>query len=159
MVAIIMPSLNSLIKQLRIDYPTITIRQGDDFIWSPSSKTVSFDAASPAHAIDALLHEVAHALLDHQTFIYDLELLSKEVEAWDYCQTVLGPRYNHSIPHKYVENQLDSYRDWLHLRSLCPSCNQTGIQTQTNHYTCINCSGSWRVNDARRCRLRRVIEV
>lgn len=148
-----MQSLNSLVKTLQADYPHLTFARSDDFLWSPQLKTIFYTDDSSESA--ALLHELSHALLDHNTYEQDIELLVMETAAWEHARTVLGQRYAVAVDDNRIESHLDSYRDWLHLRSLCPTCSQTGFQTQTNRYSCMNCNGSWRVNDARRCRLRR----
>lgn len=152
-----MPSHSLLVKELKRDNPEVTFASGHDFMWSPDERTIHYGKLSTKNATASLLHETAHALLGHLSFDQDIELLAKEAEAWDYAKTILAPRYNVLISDAHVSEQLDSYRDWMHLRSLCPNCSQTGIQTKTNRYSCINCSGSWQVNDARRCRLRRIV--
>ncbi|MFS8119508.1 MAG: ImmA/IrrE family metallo-endopeptidase, partial [Microcoleus sp.] len=119
-------------------------------MWSSSERTIYNPTIRTEAALWAFMHEIAHALLDHRQFKTDIELVTKEAEAWEYAATNLAPRYEQKIPSHYIEKQLNTYRDWLHLRSLCPTCGQTGIQTQANRYSCINCNGSWSVNDARR---------
>ncbi|SRR6266496_5285996 len=150
-----MLSTSNLLEQCKIDFPQIRFANGDDFVWSTSTQTITYRALRSADDISALLHELAHAILDHQNFTSDIELVKKETEAWHYAATVLGQTYHHSIDDDALESQLNTYRDWLHQRSLCPNCEQTSLQTQTSHYSCFNCGSSWRVNDARRCALRR----
>lgn len=151
-----MPHTNSLVEDVRKDFPDINFVVGDDFIWSAASNTITYQPLKKPTDISAFLHELAHAKLKHINFGSDIELLSKEAEAWQYAQTYLAPRYNFAIVSDYIEDQLDSYRDWLHNRSLCPNCGQTGIQNATlAQYNCLNCDQKWRVNDARRCALRR----
>ncbi len=151
--------VESLAEQLKLDFPSLKFESGDDFMWSPVTKTVKYKKITSETDAWSLLHETAHASLNHSSFKSDIELLEKEVEAWDHAFSVIAPNYTLKITRPYIEKQLDSYRDWLHLRSLCPNCNQTGIQTKTSHYGCINCNDSWSVNDARRCNLRRYSSV
>ncbi len=101
------------------------------------------------------LHELAHAVLGHTGYRLDIELLRREREAWDAVRTTFAPHYEVPYDVDLIEDSLDTYRDWLHARALCPTCNLTGIQTKTNTYSCINCRCSWRPNDARQCALRR----
>lgn len=155
MVATTTRHTSSLIKQLAADYPDITFRQSDDFMWSPTSKTVYFASDKTKSAAWSILHETSHAILGHTDYSSDIELLLKEVEAWQHASDILAPAYRLVVDPDHAQAQLDTYRDWLHQRSLCPRCSQSGLQTQTNRYSCINCSGSWRVNDARRCALKR----
>jgi len=78
-----------------------------------------------------------------------------EREAWSYASRQLGPAYGVAIADNDAETALDTYRDWLHARSTCPSCQAIGVQTSKHHYSCVACHEKWRVNDARICALRR----
>lgn len=146
-----MPLTLSLLETLKHDFPHIDFYKGDIFRWSPSDKIVYYvntkDAAS-------LLHEVAHAALGHTRYHYDIELLRMEREAWDQAIN-LAKKYSVDISSEHIESILDTYRDWLHDRSLCPTCTATGIQIEANHYSCLACSDEWRANEARVCALRR----
>ena len=156
MVVIIMPShstLTSLVKQLRTDFPQITFTKGASFQWSPDTRTITYAPALQAGSL--LLHELGHALLGHADFSVDIALLRLEAAAWEHAVSTLAPRYDVAIDEDYLQSSLDTYRDWLHRRSSCPGCSQTGIQHQKNTYSCLNCRYSWRVNDARQCGLRR----
>ena len=103
----------------------------------------------------ALLHELAHALLGHSGYHFDIDLLRLERKAWDHARRVLAPRYNVTITQDDSENALDTYRDWLHNRSLCPDCHLSGLQTSTRAYLCVACARTWRANPAKTCALRR----
>lgn len=148
-----MPSTPSLRKQLTIDHPTLTFVDGTDYHWSPTQQSITVNASYPDNP--ALLHELAHALLNHTDYSRDIHLLAMERDAWSYATHTLAPRYNVTIDDDTVEDALDTYRDWLHARSRCPSCTATGIQSQRHQYKCIACGTSWQVNDARSCALRR----
>lgn len=154
-----MLSTTSLAKQLAHDYPELAFKAGDDFVWSPETRTILFRVSDQQNETWALLHELSHAVLGHDGFTNDIELIKKEVEAWHHARDALAPHYQLAITDTYIDTQLDSYRDWLHARSLCPRCRQTGLQTHTRRYSCMNCNVSWRVNDARRCALRRHLEA
>lgn len=147
-----MPSTTSLIDKLRHDFPRITFTASSTFHWSPDEQTIFY-----AEPIDAasLLHEVAHGVLSHTRYAYDIELLQMERDAWDYTLTTLAPRYATRIDRDQTEAMLDTYRDWLHDRSLCPTCDATGVQTAEHTYTCLSCRENWKVNEARSCALRR----
>lgn len=149
-----MPSTISLISALRRDFPALHFAKGDTFHWSPDEQTVFY-----ANTTDtaSLLHEVAHAALGHGDYTYDIELIKMERAAWDYVVTALGPTYLVTIDGEQIEAMMDTYRDWLHDRSRCPSCEATGMQTEAKCYTCLACNSSWRVNEARACALRRYI--
>lgn len=145
----------NLLARLRADYPAIIFQNAHDFYWSPRLATVFYaNIRTQAHK-KTLLHETAHAILGHTTYQRDIELLKIEREAWQFAQSTLGPTYGVAITDDTIETALDSYRDWLHHRSTCPSCTMNGVQIQANHYRCVGCNHNWRVNDARRCGLRR----
>lgn len=128
--------------------------QSDDFRWSPNDNTVYYRRPKHNEDIWSLLHEIAHAELGHTTFNLDIELLNHETQAWAHATSVLAPRFGVRIDDEYMQDHLDTYREWMFERSLCPTCGQTGLQTQ-NTYRCINCRCLWRANEARLCALRR----
>lgn len=153
MVATTMLSITSLVNKLQEDYPNITFSEGADFYWSPSDNTVYYDAGSDS--LESLLHELAHGLLGHVSYTRDVQLLEMERDAWNHARTILASRYGVVISKEMMEYALDSYRDWLHARSICPSCQATGVQMQKDTYKCLACRSKWRVNEARVCALRR----
>ena len=146
-----MPS-TSLLRRLKHDFPALSFVQSSEFRWSPKDSTIYY-AATPDAA--ALLHEVAHAVLEHTEYAYDIELLAMERDAWDYARNTLAKKYTVAISQEQTESMLDSYRDWLHDRSICPTCDATGVQTAPRRYTCLACDSVWRVNEARSRALRR----
>ena len=143
-----------LIEQLKAskDNP-LNFTQGTTFGWDYSTHTVTYDPSR--RKCDAyLLHEVGHAILGHQGYQTDTQLLEMERAAWDKARE-LADMYQIIIDDSDIEESLDTYRDWLHSRSLCPHCNSTGLQAASNHYRCAACQHEWRVNEARTCALRR----
>jgi hypothetical protein len=150
MAATTTPSINSIVSRLRASYPTLHFVHDKEDHWSFKEKTVYY-SGNPA----SLLHELSHALLEHQSYERDIELIVMEREAWHYAATELASQYGVTIQDKDVQNALDSYRDWLHARSTCPVCNASGIETSKSIYKCIACAHKWRVNEARLCALRR----
>lgn len=148
-----MASTNSLVSQLKAEYPQFQFVATNDFRWQPDTATISYDPIHPSAA--ELLHELAHALADHRNFSHDIRLLEMERDAWQLARTDLGPRYEVTITEDVIETALDTYRDWLHARSLCPNCKATGVQGGRAQYRCLACLTTWRVNDARHCALRR----
>lgn len=153
MVATTTQSITSLINKLATDYPAFQFKSGTDFQWEPATKTVFYDPKSSDAA--SLLHELAHAILEHGTFKKDIELIEIERDAWMHAKEHLASQYDIVITEDAVEEALDTYRDWLHARSTCPDCHATGVQIKQEHYSCIVCSTIWRVNDGRMCALRR----
>lgn len=145
-----------LVKRLSVDFPEFKFMQGEDFKWSSISQTIYYKNSDDEEFQGLLLHELSHALLGHFSYKLDIDLLKQESGAWDYAATTLAPRYTKPIDEAYLDDCLETYRDWLYKRSLCPSCGSTGLQTKTNTYSCVNCRCLWHVNDARQCNLRRL---
>lgn len=145
---------NTTLKKIISDYPDIHFSAGTTFSWSRDKQMIIY-APHKEDAISLLLHELAHAVLDHDNYKFDIQLLKKELEAWHYAQSILAPHYNVIINEDVKEAALDTYRIWLHKRSLCPDCNTSSIQTQTDTYTCAVCGCQWRANKATENDLRR----
>jgi hypothetical protein len=151
-----MPSI-ALLDRLIKDFPALHFKSGPQFEWQPKTKTVIYDAADPyrdAH----LLHETAHARLDHVSYERDIDLIKMERDAWELAKTDLGPRYEVAVPTALIHHDMDTYRDWLHARSTCPACGSSGIQIEKTAYRCVSCTRSWTVNEARTCALRRFVQ-
>lgn len=153
MVATTMPSTLSLLNQLRNDYPQIHFTRGDHFRWSSETKTLFYTNSESNQA--SLLHELAHAILEHKNYSRDIELIRCERDAWHFAQHTLAVTYDVIVTDEMAQNNLDTYRDWLHARSTCPACSATGIQNTINTYSCPACRHTWKVNEARNCALRR----
>jgi len=150
-----MPSIKELLRQLRKQYPDYDFVAGDEFRWSGASSTIVVAANAATADAAYILHELAHAILQHNDYHLDVELLRCESQAWNYAHETLAPRHKVPVSINLIEDALDSYREWLHARSACPNCGQTGLQNKTSTYTCLNCRCSWHPNDARQCALRR----
>jgi hypothetical protein len=151
-----MPS-NTFIERLQNDFQHLRFVQGGEFKWSPNNQTVTYttnDDAWTAH----LLHEVAHAALNHQECANDAEVIAYEVNAWQYASEVLAPKYNVDVPDIVREDALDTYRDWLHKRSQCPLCQSNGLEQHNNVYKCIYCHQTWRTNHRSCATTRRYVQ-
>lgn len=146
--------ITDLIDQLNKDFPNLIFKKDRKFLWSPI-KNIVFYNETDTHAKAFILHEVAHSLINHNSYKKDIELLIIEREAWDLAIHDLALRYKVDIDEEFVQTSLDSYRDWLHDRSTCPSCSSSGLQVSADTYRCIACGQTWRVNEARNCTLRR----
>lgn len=131
----------------------IVFKQASQFGWNHTNHTVSYNPQDPNGA-EYLLHEVGHAFLAHKAYMSDIELITLERAAWDKA-CIVGKSVDISITSELIERSLDSYRDWLHARSLCPTCSSTGYQVGNSAYTCPACHQKWRVNEARTCGLKR----
>jgi len=143
--------MHDLVQKLQSDNPSITFREGATFVWSPEAQQVTYVLSDTESEPWSLLHEVSHGLLGHATYSSDIDLLQKEVEAWEKA-TALSAHYGIVIDQEFVQHCLDSYRDWLHKRSICPACHLQGIQKSLETYSCINCGNTWGVTKERFCR-------
>lgn len=140
-----------MLDKLIAAYPQFQFVHSSTPHWNAAEHIIYYDD-NPA----LTLHELGHALLDHKKYAQDVQLVEMERAAWDVAQK-LAPQYGVNIEQDFVEAALDSYRDWLHRRSLCPVCGQTGIQSARDlAYTCPNCHHRWRCNPAKKCRLKRM---
>ena len=155
-----MEKIFSLTKKLSKDLASrpelthLTFTRGEMFSWDHTACAITYDPSEP-EAAAYLLHEAAHALLGHNTYRRDIELLDMERAAWQMAIEI-APTYDVAIDPDLTEDALDTYRDWLHARSLCPRCGATGIQTHhAAAYQCLACHHTWKVNEARSCALRR----
>lgn len=154
-----MPSKNTtpppipveLLTRIRADFSDLEFRRSTHFSWHAGSKHISYRKLDTIQAVWALLHEIGHAELEHADFSSDIELLQKEVTAWAKAHEI-SARYNITIDQDYIEDNLDSYRDWLHIRATCPTCFERCLQTDRHTYTCHNCGTTWRVTGSRLCR-------
>lgn len=149
-----MQSTRSLIKRLRADFPGYKFESSNGFWWSAHQQAIHFDPLAE-HSTVYSLHELSHAILGHQGYEYDIDLVKLERDAWDYARRILAPEYGVTMDSDIIQNNLDTYRDWLHARSQCPECEATGLQTRQRYYRCLACGHQWRVNEARICALRR----
>jgi hypothetical protein len=145
--------MQALLHKLAADFPTLNFQPGEQFCWSPEEKQVTFklDSANERIGQWALLHEVAHALLGHNTYASDFELLQLEVAAWEKARQ-LAPGYGCEINADHIQDCLDTYRDWLHRRSTCPTCGNRSLQETHRQYSCFNCDTKWHVTASRFCR-------
>lgn len=142
-------SSDAFVKKVASDYAQFRFEPGQTEHWSPRTNTITYN---PGHSGDDLrfgmLHELAHGLLGHTRYNSDFELLKMESLAWAEAAKI-GRRYGVIISPDHIQNCLDTYRDWLHRRSTCPSCGAHGLQTDNAHYQCFNCRHSWRVSSRR----------
>lgn len=143
-----------LLSALRTDFPDFRFKPGKRFQWSPQTKTIWFTKNSDAPARWSLLHEIGHALLNHEDYNRDHELISYEVAAWQKAKE-LAPKYGVAIDQNHIEDCLDGYRTWLHQRSTCPECHTVSTQASRSEYQCFNCGTRWKVSLSPLCRVHR----
>jgi hypothetical protein len=145
--------LEQLLSDIARDYPDLSFIESAHFAWHAGKRHVSYQKSgkNTQQSIFALLHELGHALLGHTDYTHDIELLQLEVAAWDKARA-LAETYGVELDEDYLQDCLDTYRDWLHLRSTCPSCFGRALQASQDRYRCFNCQTSWSVSRSRLCR-------
>ena len=146
----------SLIEKFKSDFPKIHFIASDDFKWSAKSQTITYDVSDPNWK-EHLLHEIAHAKLHHSECESDAELIDYEVSAWQFAKIVLAPKYSLKISDHVSEEALETYREWLHKRSLCPNCDTNGLEQSDHTYYCVSCDKKWKVTDRRHSTPRRYL--
>jgi len=145
--------MDALIAKLRELFPDLQFTAGRQFYWSPETAEIFYNAAAKdSQAIWSLLHETGHALLGHTAYKADYKLLRLEIAAWERAKNLAGD-LGIAIDEEHIEDCLDTYRDWVHKRSICPNCNIKCLQQgDFVHYRCFNCHTTWKVSANRFCR-------
>ena len=133
-----MPSLKKLVAKISSDYPNLQLISGKRFRFSPPNQIYFRPNGHPLE----LLHELGHYLIGHTNYSSDIELIEIESRAWAKAREIC-PTYNIKYDEDFAEDHLDSYRDWLHLTSLCKNCNLAGYQDSTLLYHCPLCDATW----------------
>lgn len=141
------------LETLRTDFSTIQLSESESFYWSAREQTVHFipTALQSSAGIYQLFHELGHAVKQHSNYTSGIELIRLETEAWEQAKEI-ALSYQLTIDNNQIESCLDSYRDWLHLRSTCPKCHSISTEVTPNHYRCFNCSQKWQVPKDQRSR-------
>lgn len=140
-----MAATSDFIQALQQEFPQFTFKSAQRFSFHPP-KTIKYhenEPVSPAYFALLTLHELGHALSKHKDYKTSVERIKIESEAWQRAKTVLlqhlenapqnlseAQNWRAIIPdltwdEDFAEAQLDTYRDWLHTKSTCPTCGLT----------------------------------
>ena len=125
-----------LLDSVKADYPEFRFVEGRKFTFRPPKTVVV--GPGEAYWNLLLLHEVAHAVCGHRSFKTDVGRLKMEVEAWEKARE-LSKKYGLDINEEVIQDELDTYRDWLHQKSRCPRCGLTRFETPDGAYHCPRC--------------------
>lgn len=138
---------------LRSTFSQFNFAEHAIFYWSPRQNCIYYNPKQlqTERGLFQLLHEISHALLGHTYYGSGVELLKMEAAAWQKAQE-LAMEYGKKITSRQIQDCLDGYRDWLHLRSTCPHCKTIAAETKSNSYHCFNCFQSWTVPQDQRSR-------
>ncbi|MDB5169880.1 MAG: hypothetical protein JWN82_276 [Candidatus Saccharibacteria bacterium] len=142
-----------MLEQLQARFPDLRFVASSRFCWSPQTHEIGYDQARHDQTADwSLLHETGHALLNHTQYLADFELLRLEMAAWAKARE-LAVDFGVTIDENHIQDCLDTYRDWLYKRSICPHCSTRALQQNDYaHYRCFNCHTVWGVTPSRFCR-------
>lgn len=124
------------LEQLEQDYPEFRLMVGKKFAFKPP-RTVMIGPKEPFFRL-LTLHEFSHAILGHRSFKIDVERLKMENAAWDKARE-LAQKYKIEVDDDLIQDELDTYRDWLHQKSRCPKCGLTRYQAPDGVYHCPRC--------------------
>lgn len=135
--------MTEFVEELRGLYPQFWFREGKIFKYRPG-KTIFLGPMQPNYGL-LTLHELGHALCNHKDYKTLIQRLKIESEAWERAKTVLNEhpewlkKYKIEYDEDFVEEQLDTYRDWLHRKTLCKDCGLTCYQTADGRLHCPSC--------------------
>jgi predicted RNA-binding Zn-ribbon protein involved in translation (DUF1610 family) len=147
---------DKFLKKIKNDFKNIDFVESNKNSYSSEDSKIYYKPKKTfLESASSLLHELGHLESQHKSYKTDIELLIMETEAWDKAKRI-SKKYNIKIENNHIEDCLDSYRDWLHKRSTCPTCTQNGIQKEVLKYACINCGQIWQVSKSRFCRTYRI---
>lgn len=124
-----------LLHKIKLSYPDLVLKKGRKFAFKPP-RSIFIGPEEPQDDL-LLLHEVGHAILGHSDFTIDVDRLKMESAAWKKARE-LASDFGVEIDEEMIQNQLDTYRDWLHQKSRCPECGLTRYQDKDG-YHCPQC--------------------
>ncbi len=136
MVVISMENFTKFINLLKTTYPELKFKPGKRFAFRPPKTIIYVEGEKNFKLL--VLHELGHALIGEFSFKTDVERLKIETKAWAKAKS-LAKTFNIPFNETFAESELDSYRDWLHKKSLCKKCGLTRFQTPDGVYHCPHC--------------------
>lgn len=125
----------AFLEKIKQDFPEYRFREGRKFAFRPP-RTIVIGPGEP-HDEWLFLHEISHAVLGHNDFTLDVERLKMESAAWEKAKE-LASGYEIEIDEDFIQDELDTYREWLHKKSRCPACGLTRFQ-DAGGYHCPRC--------------------
>lgn len=128
--------MEDFLSTIKQDFPHFIFKTGAKFSFRPP-KTIIIGQEKANNKL-LLLHELGHAIKGHYTFNEDLARLKLELEAWEEAKK-LAKIYHIPYDQDFIEDHLDTYRNWLHQKSTCKKCGSTCYQTPDKIYHCPHC--------------------
>lgn len=128
----------TFLAKIKTDFPSLNFVSGKKFAFKPPRTVVFSSLDESEDSVLLLLHEIGHYLTGRYDFKTEIERLKIEVLAWEKARELCA-KYNVEINEGLIQNELDTYRDWLHQKSRCPSCGLTRFQTSDGKFHCPRC--------------------
>lgn len=125
------------ILEIITDHPAFIFKTGTRFTFHPPRTIIIGPFCS--HFELLILHELGHALSEHKNYQTLIELLKIERAAWEQAK-ILAKKYHLPYSEDVIESHLDTYRNHLHRKSLCPSCGLTRPQDRQGNFRCPYCN-------------------
>lgn len=125
-----------LFDRIKSDYPDLKFISGKKFAFRPPRTIVVGPDELWSDLL--LLHELGHATLGHRDYAVHIDRLRMESEAWERARE-LAEKYGVEFDDGLAQDELDTYRDWLHKKSRCPRCGLTRFQSPDGAYHCPLC--------------------
>ncbi|MBQ6130088.1 hypothetical protein IJI72_00065 [Candidatus Saccharibacteria bacterium] len=121
-------------------FPDLVFKPNKKFTFRPK-KTIYYEIKND-HFPLLLLHETAHALLNHYSFDTSLERLTIERDAWEKTRS-LCKKFAQPFDEDFAEANLNTYRDWLHQKTLCKVCGLTCLEVSSTTLFCPFCQKTY----------------
>lgn len=134
-------ALNSLVSRLQRDYPEFHFVYGKRFSFRPP-KTIVIGPDEGKNTPLLVFHELGHAISGEYSYALSIERLKIESLAWQEGKKAYQNYQDLALPawdDSFVEDNLDTYRNWLHQKSKCPSCGLTRYQDANQKWCCPYC--------------------
>lgn len=130
----------AFLDTLKSTYSDFTFKSGRKFLFRPPKSIFYLESNENFRFL--LLHELAHALLGHFSFSRSLERLEIERDAWEKTRE-LCELHNVAFDESLAEAELDTYRDWVHQKTLCKTCGQTCLEVSSESLFCPFCQKTY----------------
>ena len=131
----------AFLEAIKESYPEFTFRPGRKFLFRPPKSIYYLESDENFRFL--LLHELSHALLGHFSFSRSLERLQIERDAWAKTRELCSL---HSITfnEELAEIELNTYRDWVHQKTLCKHCGLSCLEVSSESLYCPFCQNEYK---------------
>ncbi|MBR3204074.1 hypothetical protein IKF81_00095 [Candidatus Saccharibacteria bacterium] len=136
------PENQAFLSKIQKEYPFFSIKPGKKFLFRPQ-KTILYEEKNTNFQL-LLLHELSHALLNHFTYKTSIERLQIERDAWEKTK-ILCEKYSIPFDENFIQDELDTYRNWLHQKTICKKCGLTCIETDNHSLFCPKCQKHFQI--------------